>query len=81
MPYVCSHNSIRKKVSINWFLALSYLASQTEMNTKRKKILLCSLLKPADDVRQCLKLAATLATIPNTEVVSVGSKTNTKANF
>lgn len=81
MPYVCSHNSIRKKVSINWFLALSYLASQTEMNTKRKKILLCSLLKPANDVRQCLKLAATLATIPNTEVVSVGSKTNTKANF
>ena len=51
------------------------------MNTKRKKILLCSLLKPADDVRQCVKLAATLAKIPNSEVVSVGSKANTKANF
>lgn len=62
-------------------MALGYLASQTKMNTKRKKILLCSLLKPADDVRQCVKLASTLAKIPNTEVVSVGSKANTKANF
>jgi hypothetical protein len=51
------------------------------MKTKRKKILLCSLLKPADDVRQCVKLAGSLAKIPNTEVVSVGSKANTKANF
>ena len=48
------------------------------MKNKKTKILLCSLLKPADDVRQYRKLAITLAKIPNTNVVSVGSLSNTK---
>lgn len=48
------------------------------MEIKNRKILLCSLLKPADDVRQYRKLAITLASLPHTEVISVGSKANTK---
>jgi len=48
---------------------------------KITKILFCSVLKPANDVRQCQKLAASVATLPKVEAVSVGCSSTNKEEY